>query len=90
MKPATRARLAAIGFRDHSFPGVMHLAFSGIEVRAVVHPWKGLALMFNHADTRRTVEGETFVAEDASIAEIIRALGTAVDEIDGSRASSNS
>lgn len=80
-KAATRARLVAMGFHDQPFPGAMYLVFAGIEVRAVRHPWKGLALMFNYAEPRRVAEGETFLPEDASIPEIARALATAVEVI---------
>lgn len=81
MKAATRARLAAMGFRDQPFPGTMHLVLAGIDGRAVLHPWNGLALMFNYAEPRRVAEGETFLPEDASIPEIARALARAVEAI---------
>lgn len=81
MKAATRARLVAMGFRDQPFPGTMRVVLAGIEVRAVLHPWKGLALMFNYAEPRRVAEGETFLPEDASIPEIARALATTVEAI---------
>ncbi len=57
MKAATRARLAAMGFRDQPSPGTMYLVLAGIEVRAVLHSWRGLALMFNYAEPRRVAEG---------------------------------
>lgn len=79
MKAATRARLVTMGFHDRPFPGTMYLVLAGIEVRAVLHPWKGLALMFNYAEPRRVAEGETFLPEDASIPEIARALATAIE-----------
>lgn len=61
----------------------MHLVLvlANIEVRAVLHPWKGLALMFNYAEPRRVADVETFLPEDASIPEITRASATAVEAI---------
>lgn len=73
MNDATRATLVVLRFREH-FPEAMFLRFECIDVRAVVHPCKGLVLMYNHAGPRTITEGESFLPEDASVAEIARAM----------------
>ena len=62
-------------------PEVMRGRVEDVEIVAVPHPWKGLALMTVHADSRTITEGEVFVPLDASVQELAKALKIIFEEV---------
>jgi hypothetical protein len=65
--------LESLRFRPHA-PEAMKTTVENVEFVAVVHPLKGLALLWTFADGRSVVSGETFVPVTVNIQELAAAM----------------
>jgi hypothetical protein len=73
LNPEIVGRLATLNFRPH-LPDSMKVWLEDVKFVAVVHPLRGLALLWNFSNGRTVASGEMFLPIDAPADAIARAM----------------